>query len=587
MKRKFNFLLMAALVCGMGVGITSCSDSDDKNNVSPLVPTTLDLGDLPTHGIETDMESAIIKVPIKAKGDGFWTATLTENADWCKILDWQVTYEGDQELTLAVDENLTKAGRNCELVIGDGERKYTHIKVYQSYTYNGEDPSNGSGLAFAEKGVGTSINYNYLMDVKSKEGTNEKFDPTMVHGTNNIFNITRIENLKREKKLSDLAYVEAEIPIADLQEELIDSCVIQSKKIKASLELSVSFGIIEFSAKAGYESEKKEGKAHFDYTIIRVAPMYNVYLSPAELNAYQEKFRQYDKEAITLARKRLDQLIETYKEDNQWDIEFGEDLVLNAQGLTAEQSAEVLRMRHNITKNFDFAGIYSSGFGKHYNNLYREIVTAKENGEEVDSAALKLILKQFDDEFGPFYIAGANYGGMLAMHAQIDTLRQEGWAKFIGEIGGEGMGLFKVSGHFEYADSGFNVMHNIRPRIYIVGGAANDVADELNNILTSGTPNDFQKWQVALRDWFSSMRSPSDPNATNQSKAAPISYIIQPTWNLFSEPEIQQTVKNFFMKEYAGRHIEKYEEILNGGVVPKPDQLLNAQSDFWKETIKK
>ena len=32
MKKYFNLLLMAALVCGLSMGITSCSDKDDAGD---------------------------------------------------------------------------------------------------------------------------------------------------------------------------------------------------------------------------------------------------------------------------------------------------------------------------------------------------------------------------------------------------------------------------------------------------------------------------------------------------------------------------------------------------------------------------
>ena len=144
MKKHFNFLLMGALVCGLSLGVTSCKDDDDNNVITSVV--TID-NELLTHGIETDMQSAVIEVPIKA--DGLWTATISEDADWCDILDWDVTFTGNKTLKLLIDENLTKAGRRCELTIGNGGKDYKTITIYQNYTYKGEDPSNGSGQAFS------------------------------------------------------------------------------------------------------------------------------------------------------------------------------------------------------------------------------------------------------------------------------------------------------------------------------------------------------------------------------------------------------------------------------------------------------
>jgi hypothetical protein len=112
MKKQFNLLLMAALVCGLSLSVTSCKSDDDDDNGGDESFATLTIdSDLLSHGIETDIQSAVIEVPVKA--DGSWTATLRnlqgdkKIPDWCKVLDWQVTYNGNNTLKLAIDENLT------------------------------------------------------------------------------------------------------------------------------------------------------------------------------------------------------------------------------------------------------------------------------------------------------------------------------------------------------------------------------------------------------------------------------------------------------------------------------------------------
>lgn len=90
MKKRMNFWLMAALVCGLSLGVTSCKDDDDDNGSEKTSTVTLD-SDVLTRGIETEMKSDAIDVKVTA--DGLWTATLGKNADWVMIKDWQVTYE--------------------------------------------------------------------------------------------------------------------------------------------------------------------------------------------------------------------------------------------------------------------------------------------------------------------------------------------------------------------------------------------------------------------------------------------------------------------------------------------------------------
>ena len=598
MKKQFNLLLMAALVCGLSLSVTSCkSDDDDNGGDESFATLTID-SDLLSHGIETDIQSAVIEVPVKA--DGSWTATLRnlqgdkKIPDWCKVLDWQVTYNGNNTLKLAIDENLTKVGRKCELVIGNGGDEYKHITVYQNYTFNGQDPSNGSGMAFSDKGLGTGIDYNYVLNVKGKgdkaEGTGSKpkFDPTMVHGLNNIFNIKRIQELQTNGKLSHSAYVEAKIPLADLQAALLDSSVVQHKEIDLGITLSVSFGIIEFSAGAHYNSQKDEARAHVDYTIVRYAPMYNVYLAPEELSVYAQKNRKLVKDDQNKAYADIDDLIEYYNTQNKRKIKRGrlsED-DLDEDGLTEEQAAEIEAMEDAIPKTFDYAGIFSAGFGNRYNELYNAIVREKLRGHEIDTAAANLSLRALDNAFGPFYIAGGNFGGTMVVHCLVDTMKQEGFAKFKGELGGEGMGIFKVNGTFEYTEKGYNAMKDVNPTFYIVGGNANTVADDLLAIFASGRPNDIPKIGQILKGWLESMDT-SDEEAGVPSEASPISFIIQPIWMLFSEPEIQQYVQDWFMTEYDGRGIDGWHSLMSGGINPGADGLLNSESQFWKNHVNK
>lgn len=577
--RKNNFLLMAALVCGLSLGVASCKDDDNDGDDLKITEVTIG-SDLLTHGIETDIQSAVIDVPIKA--DGEWTATLTKGTDWCKILDWQVTYNGGQTLKLAIDENLTNAGRRCVLTIGNGE-EYKTINVYQNNTYKGEDPSNGSGLAFANKGLGTGIDYDYLFNVKSKQklGKGAAFSPTMMHGANNIFNITRIEELIAEKKLNASAYVEAPIPFDNFKAALLDSCIMQSKTLEVSLEIGISFGVIEFTGKGGYNSKKREGIAHIDYTIIRNAPMYNVYLSPAELSSYAAEHRKLDFDADDRAYQAIDDLIAHYKTQNEKRRRKN----LNEDGLTAAQAAEIDAMYDAIPVKYDHAGIFSGAFGARYNELYNAIIVKQRQGLPVDTAAANRAMRLIDGAWGPFYIAGGNFGGMMAIHARVDTLRQDGLTEFGGSISlGAMAGAISVEGGFKFTEEGYNIMHEIMPDIQIIGGNDKETTNALTGIITGPKPNDFSKWGNALMHWIETMKSPDGTvSVSGQSQAAIISMTVQPIWQLFNEGEIYDYAKNFFMKEYEKCGINAWTDIIRGGIQPNADDLLNADSEFWKK----
>lgn len=591
MKKPFNFLLMGALVCGLSLSVTSCKDDDDNNDNSEESMTTLTFdSDLLKHGVETDMQSAVIEVPIKA--DGLWTATLRtakggyDIPDWCRILDWHVSYDGNQTLEIAIDENLTKVGRTCYLVLGNNGDQYTPITVYQNTTYKGDDLGNGSGQAFADLGMGTGIYYDYLLNMKNKENETREFNPTLIHGSNNIFNMTRIQALKASGKLQKSAYVEAPIELDNLKASLLDSCVSQSKRCSVSVELGVEFGVLSFSGKGRYNSRKDEDKAHVDYTIVRQAPMYNVYLSPAELTAYSARNRRMDRETQDLLEEEIEDMMERYHKKNQRNIDRGKlsPKDLDKDGLTEEQAAEIDCMYDNSPIEYDFAGIFSMAFASHYNKLYNAITRRKTKGKPIDTETADYVLKVIDTQYGPFYIDGGNFGGLMVVHARVDTMSLRGLSQFGGTANLEALGgAIKLDASFSYTEDGYNAWHYIQPEFHIYGGNAKDTSTQLLSIIASGNPNDMNKWQGVLLNWINSMESPdSDMPGTNLSKASPISFIVQPIWQLFNEPDIQVYARDFFLNEYRDRGIEAWEQLCIGGVNPKADDLLDVNSDFWK-----
>lgn len=592
MKRKFNFLLIAALVCGMGVGVTSCSD-DDSNNDSPDVESTqltFD-NDLLVHGLETDIESAVLEVPVKS--DGPWTATLRTTKDgndipeWAKILDWEVVYTGDKTLKINVDANLAKIGRTCYLVLGNGGDDYKVINIYQNTKYKGEDATNSSGEAFADLGVGTGIFYDYLLNMKNKVNETREFVPSMVHGVNNIFNISRIQELQASGELNRSAYVEAPLEMDNLKAALLDTSIVQSKRCSVSVELGVDFGVISFKGKGMYNSTKDEATAHVDYTLIRQAPMYNIYMSPAELTNYAGRKRTVAKDTQSFVESVIEELIESYKKKNQQKVKRGklkaEDL--DDQGLTDEQADEIDCMYDNIPVEYDFGGIFSTAFSSRYNQLYNAITRQNLRGKKINEKEVENILGLLDTEFGPFYIDGGNFGGLMVVHARVDTMSMKGITEFGGKATLEVMGgACTLDASFTYTEEGYNAWHKIRPEFHIYGGNATDTSTELLRIISSGNPNDMKKWQGVLINWISSMESPDGiVDKKGQSKAQPITFIIQPIWQLFDEPDIHAYVKDYFMKKYQDRGIVAWEQFCTGGITPKADDLLNVNSDFWKK----
>ena len=582
MKRNFfSPMLSALLLAGITIGYSSCKDDDDTPSAeeqdAPVV--TIDKETV-EHGISTDMQSASISVPVDCEGE--WHATITQGTSWVRIEGWQVTYTGKQSLTLLFDENLSKTDRKTTLNITNADGEIQHIDVVQYYNYEGQAPTNGQGLAFASKGLGTAIDYDYALNVKNM-ASQSTFEPTRIHGLNNVFNMTRIEELKKSGKLQASAYVEAVIPVAELKAKLEDSCVSQSKHLDVAIDLGVEFGPITVSCHGAYDSDKKESRGHVDYTIIRNAPMYNAYVSPAELATYatDAKNNKLDRATDDAEWDNIDAVIERFKKANERLIKRGRTLELNEEGLTAEQAAEVSNMEAAIPLRYDHAGIFSTNFNDRYNQLYNAIVRPTTSGEQVNQSEVNTILESLNDEFGPFIIAGGDYGGLITMHCEVDTNYLDGKASFSGEVTAEFAGYFNATGKMKYTEEGYSLLRKINPDIKVYGGSANKTADAMLKVITGGNAADLTQWTGILSDWIDEMKQ-DENGVENENAPAPISYVVTPIWTCFREATIQEYVRNFFLEKYKDRGIEGYTSIMTGKTTISAKNIMNANSDFWK-----
>ena len=574
MKKYFNLLLMGALVCGLSLGVTSCKSDDDGSDEASVVNIDHDTY---VWGIQTDMQSAVVEVPVEC--EGHWTATLDSGTRWARILEWQVSYDGPKTLRIAIDENLSKADRRTTLNIGNSEGELTKVDVFQYYNFEGQPPTNGSGQAFADKGLGTGIDYEYVLNMKNVSNRNGDFDASKVHHLNNLFNITVIqEKMKAGGGLQKSAYVESVIPIASLLAQLMDSSLVQSKHLDVAMTLGVEFGPIAFSGHGDYSSDKKESRAKIDYTIVRNCPMYNVYVSPAELAKFAEDNNQVDLDAENAAWAQIDAEIEFYLRKNK----RRRNLEVNEDGLTEEQAEIIAAMEDAVSVYYDYGGIFSSGFTGRCNELRTAITKRKERHLSIDTEKADATLNAIDNEYGPFFIAGGDYGGALMMHCDIDTMALAGKDSLGGELSAEFAGMFEVEGAFHYTSEGYTLLRNSNTKIYIYGGNANETADKMLGIITSGDATNLNNWQGAMKNWISSMYSTTgdDPKL---SEAAPISYTITPIWTLFRDADVQQYVQNYFLRKYANRGINAYFGIMNGNVTPPSfGDLIDPNSDIWE-----
>lgn len=575
-----NKTLAAAAMLTAAAVLFSCQKED--------TPSTVNVDkELVAHGVETDMQSAVKEVPVKC--DGEWHVTVTQSKPhWLRIEGWQVVYKGNATLTLIIDENLTKVDREATLRITNnvGDLVQT-ITVTQFYNYKGEAPTNGSGQAFADKGLGTALAYDYALNLKQMVTMNpNEYQASKVHLLNNVLNFARIEDWMNRGIMQKSTYVEAPIPVSNLQAVLLDSCLVQSKSLSVGMDLGVEFGPLTVSGHGEYNSAKDESRAHVDYSIIRRAPMYNVYLSPAELSAFASdaRYNKVDFDADDAAFAQIDETILRYQRYNQRTKKTN----LNYRGLTEDQEIEVSNMEASINLRYDHAGVYSTAFNERYNELYNAIVRRKNQGKEVNMEELEPILGALDSEFGPFIIAGGDYGGSMFLHCEIDTMKMVGNADFTAQMSAEFAGIGNFTGKLVYTEDGYNLLRDSNTDIQILGGSANETADKMLDCITSGNATDLGNWQQLLMEWVQSMYSNGSPDqpfsgTPNVSKAVPISFTVTPIWTFIREAEIQKYVKDYFMAAYKERGIGNYFGIMEGSDNPGAENFMNLYKNYWDE----
>ena len=581
-RRFFGFMLMAALMGGLSLGAVSCKSDENSVDDEKISTVTVESG-IVANGVRAEMKSAVVELPVQC--DGEWFALLgfgeSDTPDWVRIQKWQAVYEGNQTLLIAFDQNLTGYDRKTTLTLANSAGQITKVPIVQTYTFDGKAPDNSSGQVFANKGVGYGMDYNYLLDTKSiryrnvqeqlkinsgqmdeKDAT--KFNALAVTGLNNLFNISQIEKLMiaetgKPAELQPSAYVETPIELADLEIGMLDSALIQTKDINFSLEIGISLGPIEFEARASYQGQKTESRAYVDYNLVRNAPMYDVRMSPAEISTYAAlpKNRMYNDDELDAFDAQIETWIKKFKRENKRTRVPESEL--NEDGLTEDQQNIIDGMYLNDDTGFDFGGVYSTGFSKAYNRLIRAIsmnVNAK-NPKPIDETKANQVCQQLNDLYGPFIIARAQFGGALILTARVDTMRLQGKVTATGLIDGEGLGMFKVSGKFTYTEDGFNNMRNIGAKFHILGGDANPTADALSNLLASDKPDCREEWFDAMSHWWQSMKADD-----GGSHAEPISYTVVPIWTIFTEPEISEYVRTWFLNKYQDRGIYEYLDIM-------------------------
>ena len=556
-------ILMAAAI---GILAVSCTRNpqDDPSQDSPGYNSkeARTIAEWVEEGVEVDMQSHVVELNVKA--DGEWGVTPDPDDKWLAVNSPEASYKGSKRILLCIDENRSEVDRSSTLLAMADDGDIYEIPVRQNYNFNGEPPTNGSGVAFTNSGVGYGVDYDYVLDTKSiakrnfqedvriankqmKEEERTQFSPTKVKKNNPIFNIDAIQKLMSPEygsKLGAQAYVENPIPFVDLYAQMMDSTVAQAKTVDLSLELGIAFGCIEFVASAGYQSQAHEDHMKMDYTIVRNAPVYNVTISEAEIARYAQAAMYDEQIKYDQVIADIEKQIASFEQAHM--IRYKKpDLTKAQQRYIDGKWAEAERPK--------FGNVLSASFADIYWDLYNAV--AFEDDEKIDQ-----IMTKVDDYYGPFYISGGDFGGCLTIHSAIENLTMDGFAKAEGSLDADLGGAFKVRGTFEYTEDGMKLLRDANARFYIYGGDTR-VADQLTQIMFGEEPTNRDAWFEALSYWIDSMYSGDE---VVLSKAAPISFTITPVWNLFWDEEMHNIAKDWFLNEYKDRGIYEYFGIMNG-----------------------
>jgi hypothetical protein len=186
-----------------------------------------------------------------------------------------------------------------------------------------------------------------------------------------------------------------------------------------------------------------------------------------------------------------------------------------------------------------------------------------------------------DDHYGPFIIAGGQFGGSMVIQLKLDTLLLEGEIQVNGKASVE-VAVVDGKGDATYRQNGMNRMRGYHPEINIYGGDAHKTESALLGILWSENPDAHEQWTSMLDGWLDSMKE--DTETGDMSKAAPISFTAVPIWHFFADTDVAAYVRSYFMNKYRTRGIQEYLdirdsvpghkqfiELLNGTRADEPD----------------
>lgn len=543
-------ILLASALCSMALGFTACSDNDDVAN--PATPSTVPTSTL--SGIDTEVKSAVIEVPINCSGE--WIADV-DSCDWLEIIDEDSPiHKGNGVLKLKIDENHTGVGRKNKLTIVDFNDNQLEIPVYQSNLYNGEVPSNGSADWFNSNSIGCCADYDYFMAPdSSRSGT---FNPSLVSSHNNIFNMANIELWqKTTAQGGDPLYVMNRLPVAYLKDKELTNSISKSDSLDVTITMDCSFGFIEFQGKGHYSSSMDNNSDKVNYSICRQAPVLDANLQVQNIIS------------------TIDEKIDDYIDNN----DLGEvlDSLARVARQWPENSAKRKLAENKISrKKPDFGGLFSKGFSDAYWKVYSFYLTKDTlypNDKVKQEIEMTKRLDALNSNYGPFFISGGQFGGSLNLYATVDKKELNEDAQFQARISANISSVFTLEGEARFTSDGQQVYKNSDIVMHVYGGDAAKTSNSVVALLDGPDMTRTDSLAMILNTWVDSFGK-FDEKTNEPKAAAPILFNITPLWTLFSfDVNMQEIVENYFLKKYADKGIDSWNRILDGNAPQAEDML--------------
>ena len=126
----------------------------------------------------------------------------------------------------------------------------------------------------------------------------------------------------------------------------------------------------------------------------------------------------------------------------------------------------------------------------------------------------------------------------------------------------EGEGMFNVNGTLNWSQNGLDAVRNSRRTYDIYGGKANQLMNDIEAVMNSENPRDGVRLDECTNAWVNSLYGTNSDGTPGTSNAALITVTLTGIWELFDDPQIQTTVKEYFLKKYEKYDLSKYIDMM-------------------------